>query len=60
MARTGPTISIGIELAPDLDVSVSRHVDIGKTPQKAFVFAQNSEAPPRSCGWFGPGGRAVY
>ena len=30
MARTGPTISIGIELAPDLDVSVSRHVDIGR------------------------------
>jgi hypothetical protein len=46
--------------AADLDVSLSRHVDIGKTPQKAFVVAQNTEVPQRSCGWLGPGGRAVY
>jgi len=71
MARAGPTISVGIvlsvsvlasvpTLAADLDVSLSRHVDIGKTPQKAFVVAQNSDVPQRSCGWLGPGGRAVY
>jgi hypothetical protein len=71
MARILPAVSVGMVLsvaifasaptqAADLDVSLSRHVDIGKTPQKAFVVAQNTEVPQRSCGWLGPGGRAVY
>ncbi len=71
MARIIPAISVGMVLsialftsaptqAADLDVNVSRHVGVEKAAQKTPIVAQNGEAPQRTCGWDGPGGRAVY
>ena len=74
MARILPAISVGMVLsvaifasAPtqaayltDLNVNVSRRVNVEKTAQKTLIVAQNGETPQRACGWLGPGGRAVY
>ncbi len=71
MTRTLPAISVGMVLsvaifasaptqAADLDVNVSRHVGLAKAAQKTLIVAHNSETPQRTCGWLGPGGRAVY
>ena len=71
MARILPAISVGMVLsvaifasAPtqvaDLNVNVSRRVNVEKAAQKTLIVAQNGETPQRACGWLGPGGRAVY
>ena len=70
MARILPAISVGMVLsvvifasaptqAADLDVNVSRRVGVEKATQ-TLIVAQNGEAPPRTCDWIGPGGRAIY
>ncbi|MGO9682930.1 MAG: hypothetical protein ACLPTZ_10145 [Beijerinckiaceae bacterium] len=71
MARILPAISVGVVLsvaifastptqAADLNVSVSRRVNVEKAAQKTLIVTQNGETPQRACGWLGPGGRAVY
>ena len=71
MARILPAISVGMVLsaaifasaptqAADLNVNVSRRINVEKTAQKTLIVAQNGEKPERACGWLGPGGRAVY
>ena len=46
--------------AADLAVNVSRHVDVERQLRRHSIVAQNSETPQRTCGWLGPGGRAIY
>jgi hypothetical protein len=71
MTRVLPAISVGMVLsvaifanapthAADLDVNVSRRVNVEKAAQKTLIVAQNGETPQRACGWLGPGGRAIY
>jgi hypothetical protein len=71
MARILPPISVNLVLsvdifasaptqAADLDVNVSRGVNVEKAAQKTLIVAQNGEVPQRACGWLGPGGRAAY
>jgi len=73
MARMLPAISVSVALslsvcaqvptqAADLHAKVSRHVDVGvgNADQKTLIVAQKSEVPQRTCGWLGPGGRAIY